>query len=270
MQEFFQNILNTIAEFATTFGFKLLGAIIVLILGIFLIKWAMKLISGTKGFEKIPKNAQILISNLVTAMLYVILAVTIALIFDVPAASLVAVLGSAGLAIGLALQGGLSNIAGGIIILCVKPFEVGDFIDNGTHSGTVIDIGLFYTKLQTPDNKIVTVPNATISNQTITDFSTNENRRLDLKLSVAYDSDIETVKSALLHLANAHELVLKDPEPFVRLGEHGDSALVFYLRVWVKADDYWTVNFDLLEASKELFDKRGIEIPFPQLDVHTK
>lgn len=270
MSEFFQNILNTIAEFAATFGFKLLGSIIVLVIGIFLIKWLIKFISTRKSFQKVPKNAQILISNLITAALYVVLAVTIALIFDVPAASLVAVLGSAGLAIGLALQGGLSNIAGGIIILCVKPFEVGDFIDNGSYSGTVTDIGLFYTQLTTPDNKIVTIPNATISNQSITDFSSKETRRLDLKLSVSYDADIEVVKETLVQLANAHELVLKDPAPFVRLGEHGDSALVFYLRVWVNSADYWTVNFDLLEASKEIFDKRGIEIPYQQIDIHTK
>ena len=267
---FWEKCLNTISEFVTTFGFRLLGAIILLIVGTFLIKWLTKFISNRKSFQKAPKNAQELIKNIIKVLLFVILFVSIAMIIGVPAASLVAVIGSAGLAIGMALQGGLSNIAGGIFILCCHPFEVGDFIDDGTHAGTITDIGIFYTKMMTPDNKLIVIPNGAISNQTITDVSANATRRLDLKFSVAYDSDIDVVKDTLLAMANAHEMVMKDPEPFVRLGEQGDSALVFYLRVWVKSEDYWTVNFDLLEASKKIFDKRGIEIPFPQLDVHTK
>ena len=270
MTEFLEKMLGKIAEFVTTFGFKLLGAIAILVVGYFLIKWVGKLIEKSKGFRKLPKNAQILIMNIIKAALYVVLFVTIALAVDVPAASLVAVLGSCGLAIGLALQGGLTNIAGGLILLCFKPFEIGDFIETSSHSGTVIDIGLIYTTINTPDNKRVVIPNGTVSNASVVDYSSYETRRLDLEISVAYDSDIDMVKDTLLALANAHELVLKDPAPFVRLGAHGDSALIFKLRVWVKSSDYWTVNFDLLEASKKVFDKRGIEIPFPQLDVHQK
>ena len=270
MPEFFQNILNTIAEFATTFGFKLLGSIIVLIVGIFLIKWLTKLIHGAKSFQKIPKNAQNLIINLITGVLYIVLAITIALIFDVPAASLVAVLGSAGLAIGLALQGGLSNIAGGIIILCVKPFEVGDFIDNGTHMGTVIDIGLFYTKLQTPDNKLVTIPNATISGQSVTDYSTYETRRLDIPLTISREADVEYVKETLIAVANAHELVLRDPAPVALITSHSESGPVYNLRVWVKNEDYWTVNFDLHEFTKKVLDSRGIETACHPTDVYQK
>lgn len=270
MTEFLEKMLGKIAEFVTTFGFKLLGAIAILVVGYFLIKWVGKLIEKSKGFHKLPKNAQILIMNIIKAALYVVLFVTIALAVDVPAASLIAVLGSCGLAIGLALQGGLTNIAGGLILLCFKPFEIGDFIETSSHSGTVIDIGLIYTTINTPDNKRVVIPNGTVSNASVVDYSSYETRRLDLEISVAYDSDIDMVKDTLLALANAHELVLKDPAPFVRLGAHGDSALIFKLRVWVKSSDYWTVNFDLLEASKKVFDKRGIEIPFPQIDVHQK
>lgn len=270
MTEFLEKMLGKIAEFVTTFGFKLLGAIAILVVGYFLIKWVGKLIEKSKGFRKLPKNAQILIMNIIKAALYVVLFVTIALAVDVPAASLIAVLGSCGLAIGLALQGGLTNIAGGLILLCFKPFEIGDFIETSSHSGTVIDIGLIYTTINTPDNKRVVIPNGTVSNASVVDYSAYETRRLDLEFSVAYDSDIDMVKDTLTALASAHELVLKDPAPFVRLGTHGDSALIFKLRVWVKSADYWTVNFDLLEASKKVFDKRGIEIPFPQLDVHQK
>ena len=182
--------------------------------------------------------------------------------------AIAAAIASAGLAIGLAMQGSLSNFAGGIMILIFKPFSIGDFIDNGTHSGTVTDIGIFYTTLETVDNKVVTIPNGALSNQSVTDYSAKEIRRLDLTFSVSYDSDIDLVKSTLKELAFAHELVMKEPEPFVRLGEQGDSALVFYLRVWVKSSDYWTVNFDMMEASKKIFDKRGISIPYPQMDVH--
>ncbi len=270
MKEFLNSILTKIGEFVTDFGFRLLGAIIVLLLGIIFIRWFTKFITKGKGFQKVSKNAQILISNLLKGLLYVVLFITIASMVGVPAASLIAILSSCGLAIGLALQGGLSNIAGGIIICCTKPFEVGDFIDDGSHSGTVKDIGLFYTTLTTGDNKKVVIPNATISNASIVDASAYETRRLDLDFSVAYDSDIELVKETLSSLASAHELVLKDPAPFVRLAEQGDSALKFKLRVWVKSSDYWTVNFDLLEASKKVFDKRGIEIPFPQIEVRQK
>ena len=153
------------------------------------------------------------------------------------------------------------------MILAFKQFAIGDFIDNGTHSGTVKDIGIFYTTLETPDNKVITIPNGVLSNQPVIDYSTRETRRLDFKFSVSYDSDIELVKRTLTELAD-HELVLKEPPSFVALGEQGKSELIFYLRVWVKSSDYWTVNFDIMEASKVMFDKRGISIPYPQIDVH--
>ena len=268
--EFLENLLAKIAEFVASFGFRLLGAILVLAVGIFLIRWTCNLLVKSKSLQKTSKNAQTLIANIVKIALYIFLFFTVAIIIGVPAASIVAVIASAGLAIGLALQGGLTNIAGGIIILCFKPFELGDFIETASYSGTVVDIGLIYTTIKTPDNKKVVLPNGTVSNASVVDYSAYETRRLDLEFSVAYDSDIDMVKDTLTALASAHELVLKDPAPFVRLGTHGDSALIFKLRVWVKSADYWTVNFDLLEASKKVFDKRGIEIPFPQLDVHQK
>ncbi|MBS6447026.1 MAG: mechanosensitive ion channel [Clostridiales bacterium] len=268
MNDFLKSLLDSIAKFAATAGLRILGAILVLIIGTKLIKWCLKLIKKGKKFESFPPNVQTLIVDLVKVALYVLLIVILASVLGIENASIAAAVASAGLAIGLALQGSLSNFAGGIMILIFKPFSIGDFIDDGTHSGTVTDIGIFYTTLETPDNKIVTIPNGTLSNQSVTDYSTKEIRRLDLKFSVAYDSDIDLVKDTLQELADAHELVLKEPSPFVRLGEQGDSALVFYLRVWVKASDYWTVNFDMLEASKKIFDKRGISIPFPQMDVH--
>lgn len=263
-----QTFLNQLIAFATTTGIRLLVSILVLIIGSRIIKWCVKLIAKAKKFKTLLPNVQTLIKDLVKVALYILLGVTIASILGVEMTSIAAVIASAGLAIGLALQGSLSNFAGGIMILVFHPFSIGDFIDNGSHSGTVTDIGVFYTTLETPDNKVVTIPNGALANSSVTDYSAKEVRRLDLKIGVAYDSDIDLVKATLLELANAHELVLQEPAPFVRLGEQGDSALVFYLRVWVKASDYWTVNFDMLEASKKIFDKRGISIPFPQVDVH--
>lgn len=264
MQEF----LDKLIAFATSAGLRILGAILLLIIGSRLIKWVIKLIGKGKKFKTLVPNVQTLIKDIVKVVLYILLIVTIASTLGVEMTSIAAAIASAGLAIGLALQGSLANFAGGIMILVFHPFSIGDFIDDGTHSGTVTDIGIFYTVLETPDNKVVTIPNGALSNSSVTDYSAKDIRRLDLKIGVAYDSDIDLVKDTLLELAGAHELVLKDPAPFVRLGEQGDSALVFYLRVWVKASDYWTVNFDMLEASKKIFDKRGISIPFPQMDVH--
>ena len=154
------------------------------------------------------------------------------------------------------------------MILVLRPFRVGDFVEVSGNSGTISDIGIFYTVLTTGDNKVVTSPNGTVMGDTITNYSTKETRRVDLIFSVAYGTDVEKVKSILLEEADKHELVLKDPAPFARLSKQNDSSLDFTMRVWVESKNYWTVNFDLTESVKEAFDKAGIEIPFPQMDVH--
>ncbi len=269
METFLNTLWAALSTFATTWGFRILGALLLLLVGPQLIKVVLNLIRKGKGFnKKLDANTQTLIIDIVKVALYALLVAVIAITLGVEGSAIAAVITSCGLAIGLALQGSLSNFAGGIMILVFKPFRIGDFIDDGTNSGTVKDIGIFYTTIHTPDNKVITIPNGSLSNTAVTDYSINELRRLDLEIGVGYDSDIELVKKTLLDLADAHELVLKDPAPFVRLGTQGDSALIFKFRVWVKASDYWTVNFDLLEASKKIFDIRGISIPYPQMDVH--
>ena len=268
MPEFFSGLLTQLGAFSVNAILRIVGAILIFFIGTRLIKWTVKLIRRGKKFSTLAPNAQTLIIDIVKVALYCLLVVLIASVIGIAMTSIAAAVASVALTIGLALQGSLSNFAGGIMILIFHPFSIGDFIDDGSHSGTVTDIGIFYTTMVTPDNKVVTIPNGALSNTSVVDFSTNKTRRLDLKIGVSYESDIDFVKSTLLELANAHELVLKDPAPFVRLGEHAESALVFYLRVWVKGSDYWTVNFDMLEASKKIFDKRGISIPFPQVDVH--
>lgn len=265
---FLANLLAKLGEFCATTGIRILGVILLLVIGTVLIKWVMKLVKKSKGFQKLSPNAQTLLVDILTVVFYVVLIVLAAVKIGVDATAIASVITSCGLAIGLALQGSLSNFAGGIMILVFHPFSIGDYIEACGESGTVKDIGIFYTTIDKPDNRVVTLPNGSLSNAVVVDYSAKDIRRLDLKIGVSYDSDIDLVKKTLLDLANAHELVLKDPAPFVRLGEQGDSALVFYFRVWVKASDYWTVNFDMLEFTKKIFDKRGISIPYPQMDVH--
>ena len=181
-----------------------------------------------------------------------------------------ALIASLGVCIGLAVNGAVSNLAGGVIILVTRPFRVDDYIEAQDVSGTVEDIHMICTKIRTPDNKIIYVPNGALANGNIINYSEKDTRRLDLKFYIGYDSDYEKAKSLVWDIVTSHELALADPVPFVRMTEHADSAIIITARVWTKSGDYWTVNFDVLEAVKKAFDENGIEIPFNQLDVHVK
>ena len=178
--------------------------------------------------------------------------------------------GVSSLAIGLALQGSLANIAGGFVLVIAKPFAIGDFIISGDISGTVEEIGIFHTKIITIDNKRIVVPNSTISNATLVNATAMKTRRVDLTFTASYDNDIDKVERVLTEVCRAHRLVLDDPAPFARLSAHKDSALEYTVRAWCNTDDYWTVYFDLFRDVKNAFDKNGISIPYPQVDVHTK
>ena len=263
-------IWASLADKVTDLGMKLLAAGVVLLVGWILVRFAIRMIDRSKWFEKIDKSARSFIASLIHVLLYAVLFLTVAGILGIPLTSFVTLLASAGVAIGLAMQGALSNFVGGIMILLVHPFKVGDYIDTASESGTVEAISVFYTVLSTPDNKKITIPNGALTNAAIVNYSTAENRRVDLTLSVDYASDMEKVKGILLTLAENHEKVLQDPAPVARLSQQGDSALVFALRVWCKSADYWDVFFDLNEGAKKRFDEEGISIPFPQVDVHMK
>ena len=251
-------------------GLKLLISAVIFIVCRLIIKAVVKALRTGKMAQKMEPTVAHFLANFVNIVLYIILVVTIIAIMGVPMASVVAAIASAGVAIGLALQGALSNFAGGIMILLFHPFRVGDFIEVNGFSGTVDDIDVFYTFLKTPDNKAVTVPNGSIMSNSVVNYSVNGTRRVELNIGVAYGSDIDRVKAILLEEAARHELVLSDPEPFCRLSTQGDSALNFVLRVWTSTSDYWQVNFDLLEAIHKRLEAEGIEIPFPQIDVHMK
>ena len=265
-----EQIWTTLFEFATSWGIKLLAAIVVLIVGIKLISMLTKWIKKSPKLDKVDDSLRSFLGSFSKIALYIILVITVAMILGVPATSFITLLASCGVAIGLALQGSLSNFAGGIMILLFKPFKVGDYIEASGESGTVEEISVVYTVLLTPDNKRITIPNGSLTNSVIENYSAEKTRRVDLKFTTAYDADIEKVKKILTEVAESHPKALKDPAPFVRLSEHSDSALTYTVRIWCNSEDYWDVNFDTIENVKEAFDKNGIEIPYPQMDVHVK
>lgn len=267
--EYIKNLIGLLQEFAVTYGGKLIGALLLLIIGFKAASVITKKISASKAFGRIDASTRGFIVNVLSILIKVIIGITALAILGVPMTSMIAVIGSCGLAVGLALQGSLSNIAGGFIILVLKPFAVGDFITSGDIAGTVEEISIFHTKVLTVDNRRIIVPNSTISNATLTNVSALKERRVDLTFTAAYENDIDTVERVLTEACLNHELVLKEPEPFARLSAHKDCALEYTVRAWCKAEDYWTVYFDLIKDVKKAFDKNGISIPYPQLDVHT-
>ena len=264
MEEF----LNWLLPILRDVGLKLLSSIIVFIVGRLLIRALIRILRNGKAMQKTEPTVAHFLCNFVNIGLYMLLAVTIIAIMGIPMASLVAAIASAGVAIGLALQGALGNFAGGIMILLFHPFRVGDYIEVSDFSGTVKDIDVFYTQLHTPDNRIVTVPNGNVIGSAVINYSSNGTRRVELVFNVAYGSDVERIKSLLTEVATAHGQVLPEPAAFCRLTEEGESALKFTLRVWTRTEDYWPVRFDLLESVHKRLEIEGIQIPFPQLDVH--
>ncbi|MBR2327192.1 MAG: mechanosensitive ion channel [Clostridia bacterium] len=263
-----EKILNFLIDLATSFGIKLVGAIFVLVVGSKIINVFVKWLRRSHKLDKMDSSLRSFISSFSRIGLYILLVITVAMILGIPTTSFITALASCGVAIGLAMQGFLSNFAGGLMILIFKPFKVGDYIETVEESGTVEDISVVYTVLVTPDNKRVTVPNGSLTNMAITNYSVKDTRRVDLKFTASYDNDVEAVKKVIFDTVSAHPLILKEKEPFVRLNEHSDSALTYSVKVWCNNADYWTVYFDLVEGVKAAFDKNGIEIPYPQIDVH--
>lgn len=260
--------LEKAVEIGTSLGIKLLCAALVLIVGLKLAKFLVKIFVGGPAFKKVDEGAKSFIKSFLTIVLDAAVIISAAYILGIPVTSFLTILASAGVAIGLALQGALSNFAGGLMILIFKPFSAGDYIETASCSGTVCEITVIYTIILTPDNKRITLPNGTLTNSAVTNYSHEATRRVDMDFCVGYTSDIEKVKGILLAVARENKLSLQDPEPFAGLVNQGDSSLEFTLRVWCKTEDYWTLKFELNEAVKNEFDKNSIEIPFPQLDVH--
>ena len=265
-----ESISTTIFEFFTESGAKLIGAVLIVLVGFKLSKLLTNVMKHAKLLGKLDATARSFFTSFTGVMIKILVLITAAATLGVPMASMVTVIGSAGLAVGLALQGSLSNIAGGFIILVFKPFVVGDFVVLGEYSGYIHGINIFYTKMYTMDNKKIMIPNSKISSETLVDVSALPTRRVDLNFTASYDADIDEVKDVLLSAADKHPLVLKEPAPFARLCEHESSALKFELRVWCETQNYWDVHYDLLEIVKKSFDENDIEIPYQQLDVNVK
>jgi small conductance mechanosensitive channel len=262
-----------IYDYLITEGFvqnalRVLYALIVLIIGFRVIKFMSKLLSRRLEKGKIDPSLRSFLAHIIQIILKIALVISVLSMVGVEVTSFIALLGSIGLAVGLALQGSLSNFAGGVLILLLKPFKVGDYIETKDHSGTVKDIDIFHTILATPNGQKVVIPNATLANSSLTNYSYYPNRRIDLTVSCHYDNDVNLVKTILLEMVNNHELVLKDPAPVVVLAEYGNSSINFKVRAWVKNSDYWNVYWNFMHQVKAIFDQNQVTIPYPQLDVH--
>lgn len=261
------NLLDKTVSFIFTSGPKFLGAVLIVVVGLLLVKLAEKLIYKALQKSRIEATAHKLIVQIVSILLKVVVLLTAAGTLGINTASLITVLGAAGVAVGLALKDSLGNLAGGFLVLFSKPFVNGDFIETNAVSGTVENITLFYTTLITPDNKKIFVPNGEISTAKIVNYSANETRRLDLTYSISYQDDIQLAKKVLVEVVEGSGLALQDPAPVYLVAEHGDSAIKLAVRIWVKTENYWDLNFYMNEQVKLAFDHAGISIPFNHLDV---
>ncbi|MDO4763423.1 MAG: mechanosensitive ion channel [Flavobacteriaceae bacterium] len=244
---------------------KILGALLVLFIGLWIIKMILKGLKVVLVKKQLDKSLQGFLMSLVGWGLRVFLFIAVAGELGIETTSFAAVIAAAGLAIGMALQGSLSNFAGGTLIMVFKPFRAGDFIDVQGQKGTVKKIEIFTTTLNTTDNKEIIIPNGILSNGIITNYSSETNRRVDLLIGVSYDANIKKTKEVLLNIVNNHPLILKDPAPAVMLLNLNESSVDYEIRSWVKNQDYWAVYSDVLEKTKEALDQAGIEIPYPHV-----
>ncbi len=254
------------------FAMKVCLAIVVFFLGRMLIKWIRKVVKKTLGHTNIDTGVIQFVDSFLRLGLYALLLFSIATKFGVDTASIAALIASAGVAVGLALQGSLSNFAGGVLILVLKPFVVGDYIieDNNKNEGTVKEIQLFYTKLTTLDNKTIIVPNGMLTNNSLINVTEKEERRLDLKIDISYEADLKKAKEVLRELLEAEDRIRKDDDMLIFVDSLGPSSVVLGVRAWTKASDYWKVRWKFLEDVKMAFDREGIEIPYQKLVVHMK
>ena len=265
---FFTMLFQRIKEFAADEGIKLVFGIVLLIVGLKLINVLTNKLKRSKLSKTVEPTMFSFLRSALNIGLKIVLIMTVASILGVPMTSLVAVIGSCGLAVGLALQGSLSNIAGGFMLAILKPFVVGDYIRTGEYEGTVKSINLFYTKIITLDNKLIVIPNSTVSNSALTDYNAFPTRRVDIEIGVSYHADPAAVRAALLEAARQYEGTGEEPAPSAAILSYDDSAVTYKLMFWVDSKNYWDAKFTVNENIKRLFNENGIEIPFPQLDVH--
>ena len=261
-------IINSITEIAADFGLRLFYAVLIIFVGRWVVKLLLKIIKSALEKTTVEETVRIFVANLLNTLLMVIIFIAAINQLGIETTSIIAMLGAAGLAIGLALQGSLANFAAGILIVMFRPYKVGDYIEAGSSGGTVLDIQIFSTVLKTPDNKVVVVPNATIMDSSIINYTGQETRRVDIIASCGYDDDIDKVKDILKDILDKDERILEEPEPRIAVSELADNSINFIVRPWVKSSDVLGVKYSILEQIKKRFDAEEISIPYPQRDVH--
>jgi small conductance mechanosensitive channel len=263
--EQFWNYLQT---GALTHGPKVLYALVALVVGLWVIKAIIKLFEKTLSARNIDTSLRGFLKSFLAILLKTLLIVSVISMVGVKMTSFIAILGAAGLAVGMALSGMLQNFAGGVMLMIFKPFKVGDFIEAQGHAGIVKEIQIFQTILKTPDNKTIIIPNGGLSTGSMTNFSAEPTRRVDLIFGIGYEDDIDKARTIIAEIIDVNEKIMKEPEPFIGVVELADSSVNFAVRVWVEAPNYWDVYFYMQETVKKTFDKKGVSIPFPQRDVH--
>lgn len=263
-------ILRRITEIAISFGPKLIGAIIVWFVGVRIIKWLTKASENLLDRQQIDVSLKPFLKGLINILLKILLIISVLSMLGVEMTSFIAILGAAGLAVGMALSGTLQNFAGGVILLLFKPFKIGDVIEASGFVGTVSEIQIFNTILKTFDNKTIIIPNGGLSNSSMTNYSTEPLRRVDWKFSIAYGDDSDKAVEIMMNMCNEDVRILQDPAPFVALSELAVNSVNFVVRAWVKGEDYWAVFFDMNTNVYKTFRNEGITIPLPQMNVNIK
>lgn len=262
------NLTEQGTDLVITYAPKLLGAIVVYILGNMIIKWMLRSFNRMMDKRDTDESLKPFLKSLVSVLLKTLLIISVLGMLGVQMTSFIAILGAAGLAVGMALSGTLQNFAGGVVILLFKPFKVGDFIEAQGFMGVVEKIQIFTTILLTGDKKTVIIPNGPLANGSLVNYSAQPVRRVDLSYGIAYGDSVQKAREIIQKIINEDKRILKDPESFIGLGELADSSVNLTTRVWVKTDDYWGVYFDMNEKVYNAFNEQGISIPFPQMDVH--
>lgn len=261
-------LVDKLVGYGTELGKSLIIAILIYVIGRYLIKLVDKMFVKLMDRRKFQPEVQSFLSSVVHIALTILLIISVVSALGVETTSFAALLASAGVAVGMALSGQLQNFAGGVIILLLRPYKIGDYVEAGGIAGTVKSIQIFNTVLATPDNKIITVPNGSISNGVLINYSQMDTRRVDWTFGVEYGSDLEKVKACIQGILEADNRILKDPATFIALGALADSSVNVTVRAWVNSADYWDVFFDINQKVYEHFNAEGIEFPFPQLTVH--
>ena len=261
-------VVEKMIEALSLYGIKIIAAVVIIVVGLWISKIIKNCFLKTLHKKKVDPTLVGFLASMLHGGLVIFVVISAISKLGVQTTSFVAVIGAAGLAVGLALQGSLSNFAAGILLILFKPFKVGNFVKAGGEAGVIVEVGILTTEMKTPDNVQIIIPNSTIMGSAITNVSAHPTRRIDMTLGVGYDDDLNKAKQIMEDLLAADERVLKDPVAKIAVANLGDSSVEFVIRPWVNSADYWSVKFDFTKAVKEKFDAEGISIPYPQSDVH--